>query len=101
MSKKTSKFDDYFSEDSKGTDKMIIPVRCVNCGNVVSSLYRRYQAEVERLKRENPQLQSNVYVLDTKDIPQTAEKIVLDKLGLRRICCRNHMLTHIDLLHKV
>ncbi len=80
---------------------MIIPIRCMNCGNMVSSLYRRYQAEVEKIKRENPSIETNKYVLDTKDIPTTAEKIVLDKLGLRRICCRNHMLTHIDLLHKV
>jgi DNA-directed RNA polymerase subunit N (RpoN/RPB10) len=80
---------------------MIIPIRCMNCGNMVSSLYRRYQAEIEKLKKENPKIESDKYVLDTKEIPVTAEKIVLDKLGLRRICCRNHMLTHIDLLHKV
>ncbi len=80
---------------------MIIPIRCVNCGNNVSALYRTYQTEVERIKRENPRIESNKYVLDTKEIPLTAEKIVLDKLGLRRICCRNHMLTHVDLLQKV
>ena len=80
---------------------MIIPIRCMGCGNCISSLYRYYQQEIERIKRENPHVESNKYILDTKDVPITAEKMVLDKLGLRRICCRNHMLSHIDLLHKV
>ena len=80
---------------------MIIPIRCMGCGNCISALYRHYQQEVDKLKRENPHIESNKYILDTKDVPTTAEKLVLDKLGLRRICCRNHMLSHVDLLHKV
>lgn len=74
----------------------------MGCGNMISSLYRHYQAEVAKAKAADPSLETNKYVLDTSNpIPETAEKKVLDKLGLRRICCRNHMLTHIDLLHKV
>ena len=80
---------------------MIIPIRCMGCGNNLSALYRFYQTEVQRIKRENPHVETNKYVLDTKQVPITAEKMAMDGLELRRICCRNHMLTHIDLLHKV
>ena len=34
----------------------------------------------------------------TKDYAEkTAEGIVLDNLGLTRMCCRRHMLTHVDI----
>lgn len=80
---------------------MIIPIRCMGCGNVISALYRKYQADIENIKRTNPGIETNKYILDTNNIPVTAEKLALDNLELRRICCRNHMLTHIDLLQKV
>ena len=39
--------------------------------------------------------------MDGTSIPVTAEKQVLDELGLDRYCCRSKLLTHVDLATKV
>jgi DNA-directed RNA polymerase subunit N (RpoN/RPB10) len=39
--------------------------------------------------------------MDGKSVPDTPENMVLNALGLRRYCCRKHMLTHVDLIDKI
>ena len=38
-----------------------------------------------------------VIYLDNTKIKKTAEGLVLDKLNLNKMCCRRHMLTHVDI----
>lgn len=77
---------------------MIIPVLCFNCGNQVGSLWRYYQARLRELKGDKA---TEPFFLDGRKVPETPEKKVLDELGLRRECCRNHLLTHVDLIEKI
>jgi DNA-directed RNA polymerases I, II, and III subunit RPABC5 len=77
---------------------MIIPIRCMNCGKPLADLWRYYQAEVAKLKGGS--VSSPMYMDGTK-APVTPEGQVLDALGLKRYCCRKHMLTHVDLIEKV
>jgi DNA-directed RNA polymerase subunit N (RpoN/RPB10) len=37
------------------------------------------------------------YLQDPKDISKSAEAQVMDKLELYKMCCRRHMLTHVDI----
>jgi DNA-directed RNA polymerase I, II, and III subunit RPABC5 len=76
---------------------MIIPVKCMTCGNVLADKYRFYQQETRRLKisKEVP-LEKVVYLTKT-NIDKTPEGEVLDKLKLFNVCCRRHMLTHVDI----
>jgi|TARA_Y100000389_G_C17369058_1_gene467981 DNA-directed RNA polymerase I, II, and III subunit RPABC5 len=76
---------------------MIIPIKCFSCGNVLADKYRYYQGEVRRIKiMKNMDTEKVVYV--TKDLVEKAvEGEVLDTLGLRNVCCRRHMLTHVDI----
>lgn len=76
---------------------MIIPIKCFSCGNVLADKYRYYQGEVRRLKlMKNMDTEKVVYF--TKDlVEKTVEGEVLDNLGLKNVCCRRHMLTHVDL----
>jgi DNA-directed RNA polymerase subunit N (RpoN/RPB10) len=78
--------------------RMIIPIACFNCGNQLATLWRYYQA---RLKEEKGDTSPEPFYLDGRQVPVTAEKKVLDELGLRRDCCRNHLLTHVDLIDKI
>ena len=39
--------------------------------------------------------------MDGKSVPDTPEFKVLNALGLKRYCCRKHMLTHVDLIDKI
>ena len=78
--------------------EMIIPIRCMNCGNVLADKWLYYQEKVKELRGTTKV--SPIY-MDGKSVPDTAELKVLNKLGLKRYCCRKHMLTHVDLIDKI
>jgi len=76
---------------------MIIPVKCFTCGNVLSDKYRFYLAEVRKIKiSQGMKIDKEVY-LTTENMEKTPEGTVLDDLGLTNVCCRRHMLTHVDI----
>lgn len=77
---------------------MIIPVKCFTCGKVLADKYRYYQREVAKLKTaKNMDIDKVVYL--TKDfIDKTPEGEILDKLKLNKMCCRRHILTHVDII---
>lgn len=81
---------------------MIIPIKCFTCGTVLADKYRYYQAEVRKRKM------AQKTISDTSDIDKvlyltkefndkTPEGEVLDELGLKKMCCRRHYLTHVDI----
>ena len=74
---------------------MIIPVKCFTCGKVLGDKYLYYLREVRQIKI-NKNLDTNkVVYLTSINLEKTPEGLVMDKLGLNKICCRRHMLTHI------
>jgi len=75
---------------------MIIPVKCFSCGTVLADKYRFYQAEVRRIKISRGLNVDKVVYLTKENIEKTPEGNVLDDLGLKNVCCRRHMLTHVD-----
>ena len=77
---------------------MIIPVKCFTCGKVLANKYQYYQREVRKRKISLDLPLSGVIYLTNSNVQKTPEAIVLDDLGLDKICCRRHMLTHVDIL---
>ena len=77
---------------------MIIPVKCFTCGKVIADKYRYYQREVRRLKMARGMDVDKVIYLTQDYIDKTPEGEVMDKLGLNKMCCRRHMLTHVDIV---
>jgi DNA-directed RNA polymerase subunit N len=59
---------------------MIIPVRCFSCGKPIGHLWKEFKERVG--KGENP-------------------KKVMDDLGLKRYCCRQVLLGHVDLIDTI
>lgn len=59
---------------------MLIPIRCFTCGKEVSSKWEEYTRQSA--------LSSN-------------QAEILNKLGLKRPCCRTVMLTTVDIMQKV
>ncbi len=59
---------------------MLIPVRCFTCGKVIGSYYENFQKMVEM--GEEP-------------------KEVLDKLGIKRYCCRRMLMSNQNLIDDV
>ena len=76
---------------------MIIPIKCFSCGTVLADKYRYYKNEVRRIKlMKNMEVESVVY-LTKNTVEKTIEGEVLDNLALHNVCCRRHMLTHVDI----
>lgn len=81
---------------------MIIPVKCFTCGMVVANKYRYYCEQVRKkklAKRGNGETIDidKVLYLTKEFTDKTPEGEVLDELGLTKMCCRRHMLTHVDI----
>ena len=78
--------------------RMIIPVKCVTCGKVLADKYRYYLAEVRKIKLSRDLDVDKVIYLTAEYIDKTPEGEVMDALGLTKMCCRRHMLTHVDII---
>lgn len=88
---------------------MIIPIKCVSCGNVIANKYRTYLERVRRRKIENskdedgnPNTKMHVdtviyYSKKTDTNKETPECEVMNELGLTNMCCRRIFLTHVDI----
>jgi DNA-directed RNA polymerase subunit N (RpoN/RPB10) len=81
---------------------MIIPVKCFTCGNVIANKYRFYQAKVRKRKlaksvgKDTTDIDKVLYL--TKEFhDKTPEGEVLDELNMKKMCCRRHFLTHVDI----
>lgn len=77
--------------------KMIIPIKCFTCGMVLADKYRYYLEEVRKRKRENGLDIEKVRYLTKEFNQKTHEGEVMDELGLTKMCCRRHILTHVDI----
>ena len=82
---------------SKYYKTMIIPIKCFTCGMVLADKYRFYGMEVRKRKLQKGVSLDNVVYLTKNNTEKTTEGEVLDELGLTNVCCRRHMLTHVDI----
>ena len=76
---------------------MIIPIKCFTCGTVIADKYRYYLEEVRKRKLEKDMDVDKVLYLTKEFIEKTPEGEVMDELGLTKMCCRRHLLTHVDI----
>jgi DNA-directed RNA polymerase subunit N (RpoN/RPB10) len=86
---------------------MIIPVKCFTCGNVIADKYLYYLQEVRKKKLARGMDPEKVTYLTkeyidektgmSKMIDKAPEGEVMDQLKLKKMCCRRHFLTHVDL----
>ena len=76
---------------------MIIPVKCFTCGMVLADMYRYYLEEVRKLKLNKDIDVDKVMYLTKEYKEKTPEGEVMDSLGLKKMCCRRHLLTHVDI----
>ncbi len=81
---------------------MIIPIKCFTCGMVIADKYRYYleQVRMKKLaKRTNGESidVDKVLYLTKEFVDKTPEGEVLDDLNMKKMCCRRHFLTHVDI----
>jgi DNA-directed RNA polymerase I, II, and III subunit RPABC5 len=74
---------------------MIIPIRCFTCGKVIAGKWKKYLelcAEQKDSSEKDNDEKKQKYFDDGHKGP------ILDSLGLDKMCCRRHVLTHVDLV---
>jgi len=76
---------------------MIIPIKCFTCGEVLADKYRYYLEQVKSKKMKRGIQSETVMYLTRENTSKTPEGEVLDDLGFKKMCCRRHMLTHVDI----
>lgn len=78
---------------------MIIPVKCFTCGKVIGNKYRWYLRQLKArtdAADQDPNFPTMIYLTNAKT-EKTISGQLLDELNLTRMCCRRHMLAHIDM----
>jgi DNA-directed RNA polymerase I, II, and III subunit RPABC5 len=76
---------------------MIIPIKCFSCGTVIADKYRYYAEEVRKRKLAKDMDIDKVLYLTKEFNEKTPEGEVMDEIGLTKMCCRRHLLTHVDI----
>lgn len=70
----------------------------MTCGKVIASKWEAYKRECAKMDND---VKAKQNVDDQFQLAENFEKAlkkkILDDLGLDRICCRRHILSHIDL----
>jgi DNA-directed RNA polymerase I, II, and III subunit RPABC5 len=74
---------------------MIIPIICFSCRNPIAGKYDAYLKKVKEYRKEEGKTEMEYLTASTV---KTAEGKALDDLGVKRMCCRRHFLSHVDLL---
>jgi DNA-directed RNA polymerase subunit N (RpoN/RPB10) len=78
---------------------MIIPVRCYGCNKEIGNKYYFFKEEVARLKKQaNLPDTDTILNINTDMVEKTIEGRVLDSIGCIRLCCRAHMMGHIEFM---
>ena len=76
---------------------MIIPIKCFTCGKVLADKYNYFLKRVREIKEKEGLDIHKVIYLTEQNTAKTPEGIVMDELNLNKICCRRHMLSHVDI----
>lgn len=75
---------------------MIIPIRCFGCNKILANKWKAYQKWLQE-ENENENENENETVLD-KSFDQKMRGKFLESLGINKMCCKRHMLTHVDII---
>ena len=75
---------------------MIIPVRCMTCGKVLADKWEYYVAKMKEAEKASKETDDEVPAPKHFDKNPTGK--ILDELNLTKMCCRRHMLGHVDLI---
>ena len=85
---------------------MIIPVRCFTCGKVLGDKWNTYKKLVDKKSSNESKKKFTLedITISSKNNPlehfdNNHQNDILNKMNIKKMCCRRHMLTHIDLIN--
>jgi len=76
---------------------MIVPILCFTCGKPLADKYDYYLEQVQKQQTDKPPNKDDT----TRHFDELRTGHILDSLGLKRYCCRRHMLTTVDMMDTI
>ena len=87
---------------------MYIPIRCFTCGKTIAHLWDDYCNEIinHNINNETIEYISEYEINKLKNVDElkkdeTIEEKILNKLNVKKYCCRRMFLTNVDLSEKI
>jgi len=80
---------------------MIIPVRCFTCGKTLANKYDWYIAESAKLRAQHDNSKDEERTGAASHFDPVPTGALLDRLGLKRYCCRRHMVGEVDMMDNI
>lgn len=84
---------------------MIIPVRCFTCNKVLADKWNAYKSLTEKNNKKDPNKKFTLEDITIKDeenpmkyFDNNPQKEALNKLGINKMCCIRHFISHVDLI---
>jgi len=82
---------------------MIIPIRCFTCHKVLGDKWEYFKQQVEKHENDSSTKKTNINDIKVTDKHDTYfldryKGKILNELNINKLCCRRHMLGHVDLI---
>ena len=85
---------------------MIIPIRCFTCHKVIADKWIEYEKLVNENKNDEPNKKFTLEDITINDdenpmkyFDDNKQKKALDELGITKMCCIRHFISHVDLIN--
>ena len=84
-------------------DIIIIPIRCFTCHKVLADKWNYYKQKVQDHEETEKHKVTSLKDINANDVKESFfldsyKGDILDELNIKKICCRRHMLGHVDLI---
>lgn len=80
---------------------MIIPIRCFTCGKVLADKWEYYTEKCKEINETNNKTNENNKdnnEVEFKNIEGNWKLKIFQELDITKMCCKRHMLSHVDLI---
>ena len=77
---------------------MIIPIRCFSCNKLIGDKYTTYVDLINKINNENNITTIDSNLINSGAIETSEQGQILDKLNIKRYCCRRMFLTQVDIV---
>jgi DNA-directed RNA polymerase subunit N len=82
---------------------MIIPVRCFTCNKVLGDKWEYFKKQVEKHEKDTSSKQTTLEDITVRDKNDAFfldgyKGKILNELNITKLCCRRHLLGHVDLI---
>lgn len=75
---------------------MIIPIRCFTCGKVIADVWLHYQERCKQMEEQEGGGEDHDE--NFKNIEKKWRIKVFEELQINKMCCKRHLLSHVDLI---